>query len=223
MVQENENTDAGLVAVRFVTEEGLLRGAPPRVLANRMTNIAHHEAAHVFAALHFGFQLKPLAAELQGARGGLTHFHHGEDLVADGASGSRSRAEEAIVVLLAGAAAVRKLRHSYEAGCGLNEKDYAQAKRLIEALTPPTNDEDLPWHDTAYPWWSEANGGDTEQISYLRVLEFRAERLVSQHWRVIRRLAIRLACCGRLAADQAREIIHGGRGAARGRARAHAW
>jgi ATP-dependent Zn protease len=175
------------------------------MLRRRRVSVAHHEAGHIFAAHHFNFPLQEYAAELTGRESslGLTHFC-GEDLLFDGSSQAYSRAEEAIVVLLAGKAAISKLSKSYEAGLDLSRGDFDQAKCIIEAITPPLNDDDLPWHTGA---WTALGTRETERSFYLRTLEYRAERLVSTNWAVITRLAEVLLSSGTLKAEEVHQII----------------
>jgi ATP-dependent Zn protease len=178
----------------------------PAMLRRRKVSVAHHEAGHIFAGHHFGFPLQEPAAELTEHESslGLTHFC-GEDVLFDGSSQARSRAEEAIVVLLAGQAAVSKLTKSYERGLGLSDGDREQAKRIIDAITPQLRDEDMSWHNNPYRW--SGLGGESEQRCYLCLLEYRAERLVSKNWAVIARLAAALLRAGTLKAKEVHRII----------------
>jgi len=177
----------------------------PTMLRRRRIGVAHHEAGHIFAAHHFNFPLQECAAELTGQESslGLAHFH-GEDLLFDGSSQARCRAEEAIVVLLSGGAAHAKLFKRYESAEYWGASDRDQAKRVIEAITPEMNDDDMPWLDGSL-WWEASDEGR----SYLRVLEYRAMRLVSKNWDAITRLAKALLHSGRLKADQVHQIIAG--------------
>lgn len=176
--------------------------------AQRMS-VAYHEAGHLFAAYYFGFALKDRAAELtlDGPSLGLTHFY-GEDLPHDPSSQTRARLEESVVMLLAGGAAVRKLSKRFESGSHLNGDDNVQAKRIIEALTPICSDPDLPWHEDSS--WNPYQGNHSERSCYLKLLEYRAERLVSQGWSAIERLATELLRSNALTANAVHRIVQDG-------------
>jgi hypothetical protein len=207
-VTRKSTTNMSVVAIPLINSlRGLDAVFPPTAqqLHRRRIGIAHHEAAHVFAAHHFGFSLKQNGAEIAAdGTGGLTHFL-GEDIRFDGSSQARARAEEAIVLLLAGGAAHRKLSGDTDAGGYLIEGDDKSAKDIIEALTPTLHDKDLPWFENPYPWG--AMGGETERTAYLKVLRYRADRLVSENWAIIHRVAKTLLASKSLTAKQIQRII----------------
>lgn len=169
----------------------------PSEIKERRRSVAFHEAGHLFAAFYLGFSLKQRAAEMLSAGPvfGLTHFYQ-EKVSLDGSSQSRQKVEDAIVVLLSGCAAISKLRRSYESGYHLADNDFREARLLIEAITPALNDADLPWHVPG-----------TERARYLRVMEYRAERLVSQNWTAVEALAKRLQQAGSITATEVMKIV----------------
>jgi len=185
--------NAEFVSVPLVTEHYFDSLLSPRQRAKasrkRRRYLAFHEAGHVVAAVRLGIPLKERAAELlTEPQSGFTHFI--SDIVDfDGSREARGRIEELIVFLLAGCAATKWLNQDYERGSGLSSGDFDRAKKLIETITASSGP-DLPWDP--YGWGSySAVGYVTEYYAYLRMLEYRSERLIAaqENWELVVRIA----------------------------------
>jgi len=178
-------------------------------LRARRESLCYHEAGHLVAASRLGFPLRKVACEIIDADAGhaKTYFEGGLVKLATGSSRSRSRIEEAIVVLLAGGAAVSKLRASFEAGRGwMVEDDDRKAKLLVDELTPELNDRDLPWLDCE---WSFCGSKETEKELYFQTLLYRSHRFVSLNWKAIERIAGALAEAGNISARSVDRLMKG--------------
>lgn len=205
--EAKENSE--VVGIPFIRD--FLDICPPELrgemLRLRRESVAYHEAGHLVAAYRLGFRLKEKACELfdRGPSTGFT-FIVGEDTKFDGSHSSRNRIEDAAIVLLSGAAAVKKLRKSYESGLHLSASDYDRAKELVEVLTPPVSDPDLSWHTES---WSYCGSKEVERVFYFNMLEYRSERFIStpENWTSIKKLAAALLKSGKISASEVQRLV----------------
>jgi hypothetical protein len=183
--------------------------AAEQSVRRRLSEIAHHEAAHVVIGHLFGVRFKRIAAELVPASSGsrwnhgLTHFV-GSDVLYDGSVEKRRELEEGVIVLLAGAAAQRALGCSYDGSKSSAEGDYDKAREIIDAMhrfDEPTEEED--------PWRWSGIAPDQRRRLLLEALEQRADKLLAEGfiWQSVTQVAVELLDRRVLSAKRARVIL----------------
>lgn len=166
-----------------------------RYLREQIKDRCYHEAGHLVAALRTGFPLSDDPdREFQVSAGWTETFFKG-GLLPHVSNSSRLRIgiEDAVIILLAGGAAVSKL--NARVGFGWSEGDLKEARHLVKFISPVMEDRDLPCLDYG---WSFCGSDHTELHYYFETLRYRALRFASGYWIPIKLIAKVLMRDGRI-------------------------